>query len=129
MRKTRFKKILLIQPMHEKQKKAVRTSINFPWGLASLATCYRKAGFEVEILDGQALQLSKEEILAQIAPLDFDVAGISAFSTQYPAVKLIAEHIKKRRKVPVITGGGPGHLSGRDGLEDYQGRYLCHRRR
>ncbi|MBW2007604.1 MAG: B12-binding domain-containing radical SAM protein [Deltaproteobacteria bacterium] len=91
--------------MHEKQKKAVRTSINFPWGLASLATCYRKAGFEVEILDGQALQLSKEEILAQIAPLDFDVAGISAFSTQYPAVKLIAEHIKKRRKVPVITGG------------------------
>jgi radical SAM superfamily enzyme YgiQ (UPF0313 family) len=33
------------------------------------------------------------------------VVGISAFSTQYPAVKLIAEHIKSERKSPFIVGG------------------------
>lgn len=103
--KRRFKKILLIQPMHEKIKKKVRTSISFPWGLAYLATYYKQAGFDVEILDGQALQLTKEEILPKLSDYDFDAIGISAFSTQYPAVKLIAKHIKNNDGIPVIVGG------------------------
>jgi len=106
--KMKFKKILLIQPMHEKRekkKKAMRTSINFPWGLATLARYYQKAGYEVEILDGQALQLSKEELLPKIGDLDFDIVGITSFSTQYPSVKLIAEYVHKTHKVPVIVGG------------------------
>jgi radical SAM superfamily enzyme YgiQ (UPF0313 family) len=107
----KFKKILLIQPMHEKRekkkkkKKAMRTSINFPWGLATLARYYQNAGYEVEILDGQALQLSKEELLPEIDDLDFDIAGITSFSTQYPSVKLIANYIHKICRVPVIVGG------------------------
>lgn len=105
----KFQKILLIQPMHEKQKKSNRTSINFPWGLALLATCYRKAGYTVEILDGQARQLEKEELLPEIDCLDFDIVGISAFSTQYPAVRLFAEYIKKNRRVPVLVGGPLAH--------------------
>ena len=105
----KFKKILLIQPMHEKKekkkRKAIRTSINFPWGLATLATYYQRAGYVVEILDGQALQLSKEALLPQIDALDFDIAGITSFSTQYPAVKLIADYIHKTRRLPLIVGG------------------------
>ncbi len=101
----KFKKILLIQPMHEKEKRVVRTSINFPWGLGTLARSYQKAGYNVEILDGQALQLPKEELLPEIDKYDFDIVGISAFSTQYPTVKLIAQYINKQRYVPVITGG------------------------
>jgi anaerobic magnesium-protoporphyrin IX monomethyl ester cyclase len=103
----KFQKILLIQPMHEKKKKKKRkrTSISFPWGLASLAGSYQKNGYDVEILDGQAMQLSKEELLPEIDKCNFDIVGITSFSTQYPAVKLFAETIKKKFNVPVIVGG------------------------
>jgi radical SAM superfamily enzyme YgiQ (UPF0313 family) len=103
----KFKKILLIQLMHEKRKKKKRkrTSISFPWGLASLAGSYQKAGYDVDILDGQAMQLSKEQLLPEIDKFSFDIVGITSFSTQYPAVKLFAETIKKKYLVPVIVGG------------------------
>ena len=101
----KFKRILLIQPMHEKQKKKVRTSISFPWGLAALAGSYRQAGYDVEILDGQALQFNKGELLLEINKFNFDIVGITAFSTQYPTVKLLAEQIKDTFRVPVIVGG------------------------
>lgn len=103
----KFKNILLIQPMHEKKKKkkTARTSISFPWGLAALAGSYQEAGYDVKILDGQAMQLSKEELSPKIDKFDFDIVGITSFSTQYPAVKLFAEYIKKNHNVPVIVGG------------------------
>jgi anaerobic magnesium-protoporphyrin IX monomethyl ester cyclase len=103
----KFKNILLIQPMHEKKKKkkTARTSISFPWGLAALAGSYKEAGYNVKILDGQAMQLSKEELSPEIDKFDFDIVGITSFSTQYPAVKLFAEYIKKYRNLPVIVGG------------------------
>jgi radical SAM superfamily enzyme YgiQ (UPF0313 family) len=102
-----YKNILLIQPMHEKKKKKKkeRTSISFPWGLATLASFYQEAGYDVRILDGQALQLSKEELLPEIDKFDFDIVGITSFSTQYPAVKLFTKYIKKNCDVPVIVGG------------------------
>ena len=102
-----FKKILLIQPMHEKKKKKKkeRTSISFPWGLATLASFYQEAGYAVKILDGQAMQLTKEALLPEIDKFDFDIVGITSFSTQYPSVKLFAKYIKKNRNVPVIVGG------------------------
>jgi radical SAM superfamily enzyme YgiQ (UPF0313 family) len=102
----KFRKILLIQPMHEKKKKkAARTSISFPWGLAALAGSYQEAGYDVEILDGQALQYSKEELLPEIDKFDFDIVGITSFSTQYLSVKLFSKYIKKNHNVPVIVGG------------------------
>ena len=106
-RSMNFKKILLIQPMHEKnkKKKKERTSISFPWGLATLASFYQEAGYNVKILDGQAMQLSKEELLPEIDKFDFDIVGITSFSTQYPSVKLFAKYIKNNRNVPVIVGG------------------------
>ena len=93
--------------MHEKKKKKKkgRTSISFPWGLATLASFYQGAGYYVKILDGQAMQLTKEELLPEIDKFDFDIIGITSFSTQYPSVKLIAKYIKKNRNVPVIVGG------------------------
>jgi radical SAM superfamily enzyme YgiQ (UPF0313 family) len=93
--------------MHEKKKKkkTARTSISFPWGLAALAGSYQEAGYDVKILDGQAMQLSKEELSPKIDKFDFDIVGITSFSTQYPAVKLFAEYIKKNHNVPVIVGG------------------------
>lgn len=91
--------------MHEKQKRKKKTSISFPWGLATLASFYQEAGYDVKILDGQAMQLTKEELLAEIDQFDFDVVGIIAFSTQYPSVKLFSKYLKKNQNVPVIVGG------------------------
>ena len=102
-----FRKILLIQPMHEKKKKKKkeRTSISFPWGLATLAGFYQEAGYDVKVLDGQAMQQTKEALLPEIDKFDFDIVGITSFSTQYPSVKLFAKYIKRNRNVPVIVGG------------------------
>jgi hypothetical protein len=71
----KFKKILLVQPMHEEKKTKDwdRTSISFPWGLGTLSRFYQKAEYDVEILDGQALKLSKEELLTEFDKLDFDI--------------------------------------------------------
>jgi len=105
MAKTTFKSILLIQPMHEKKDLSVRTSFNFPWGLSVLSSFYQKAGFHVRILDGQAMQKPKEQLVTIIDQFDFDIAGISSFSTQFPAVRLLSRHIKTNHCVPVIVGG------------------------
>ena len=93
-----------MQPMHEKKKKKKKTSISFPWGLAALASFYQEAGYDVKILDGQAMQLTKEELLPEIDKFDFDLVGITSFSTHYPSVKLLAKYIKQNRNVPVIVG-------------------------
>jgi radical SAM superfamily enzyme YgiQ (UPF0313 family) len=98
-------KFLLVQPMHEKNEKKERTSINFPWGLAYLAAYLKRDGIHVEILDGQALQLPKEELIQKIKINDFDIIGISAFSTQFNAVKYLSECIKSIADVTIIVGG------------------------
>ena len=51
------------------------------------------------------LQLDKHELLDKFQEYDFDLVGISAFSTQHPAVKLLARYIKKHYQVPIILGG------------------------
>ncbi|MBF0285089.1 MAG: B12-binding domain-containing radical SAM protein [Magnetococcales bacterium] len=98
--------VLLIQPMHEKKEhKKERTSINFPWGLAYVADALQRAGHRVQILDGQALQLEKQELAPLIERYDADIIGITAFSTQFNAVRFLSEKIKAARNVPIIIGG------------------------
>lgn len=102
------KSILLIQPMHEKMAfnhKKVRTSIHFPWGLAYLAETIKRSGHPVSILDGQALQLEKEELALKIDQFDADIIGISAFSTQFNAVRYLSRYVKEKDNRPVIVGG------------------------
>ncbi|MBI5526040.1 MAG: B12-binding domain-containing radical SAM protein [Deltaproteobacteria bacterium] len=102
----RLKNVLLIHPMHEKLGDSrERISMQFPWGIGYLTKYYQTAGYNVRVLDGQCMQLTKDEILPWIDKHDFDIAGISAFSSQFNSVKLIAEHIKKTHRTPVIVGG------------------------
>jgi anaerobic magnesium-protoporphyrin IX monomethyl ester cyclase len=91
--------------MHEKSLKAERTSFNFPWGIAYVAKYLQNAGYCVQFLDGQALQLPKEELTGYIDKYASDWIGITAFSTQYNAVRYLARYIKSRRNVPVVVGG------------------------
>lgn len=101
----KFNNILLIQPMHEKAEKKERTSFNFPWGIAWLAKYIKDAGFNVLFLDGQVLQLPKEELAPLIDSYDVNIIGISAFSTQFNAVRYLSDYIKSKRNVPIIVGG------------------------
>lgn len=104
----KFKNVLLIQPMHEKIDKKERTSFNFPWGIAYIAAYLKIAGHNVQFLDGQVLQLPKEELAPNINSHEFDVIGISAFSTQYNAVRHLSNYIKTKTDVPIIVGGPLG---------------------
>lgn len=91
--------------MHEKAEKKERTSFNFPWGIAYLSTFIKNAGYKVTFLDGQALQLPKEELAPRINAYNADLIGISAFSTQYNAVRYLSEHIKTLTDIPIVIGG------------------------
>lgn len=91
--------------MHEKKEKGERSSFNFPWGFASIGTLLRKQGYHVHILDGQALQLEKKELAPLIEKYTPDVVGITAFSTQYNAVRHLSKYVKDRIKIPVVVGG------------------------
>lgn len=99
------RRVLLIQPMHEKLDRSARQSINFPWGLAYVATALRRAGFAVKVLDGQRLQMPKEELAEQVDASAYDIYGLTGFSTQYPALKLLAHTIRARTDAPILAGG------------------------
>jgi anaerobic magnesium-protoporphyrin IX monomethyl ester cyclase len=98
---------LFVQPMHEKKIRTKRTSIDFPWGLGFMAGLMAREGHDVKILDGQALQLEKQELAPLLDDYDVDIVGISAFSTQFPAVRYLAEHVKRTRPGTAVIVGGP----------------------
>lgn len=102
------KKILLIQPLHEKAhlKRGERGSFNFPYGIGSIAAVLENNGFEVKVLDVQAEQIEKEEVAERIKNTDFDILGISAFSTQYNRVRELADFVKTNLKEKIIVVGG-----------------------
>ena len=103
----KHRRILFVQPMHEKKVKNERTSIDFPWGLGFMAELLKDQGHHVEIVDGQALQLEKQDLAPFLDRYDTDIIGISAFSTQFNAVLYLAEHLRKTRKDTPIVVGGP----------------------
>jgi anaerobic magnesium-protoporphyrin IX monomethyl ester cyclase len=101
----KFSRVLLIQPMHEKSLKTERTSFNFPWGIACISKYLQDAGYHVQFLDGQALQLPKEDLISNFDKYLPDVIGITAFSTQYNAVRYLANYVKSTIGIPVVVGG------------------------
>src|SRR3989338_5370387 len=78
--------------------------IIFPIGFGYIATAVKKAGFNFEILDLDALRLSDEEIEGYIKKTNFDVAAFGCMVTGYKYVKKLAEIIKKHKEVPIIVG-------------------------
>ncbi|MBU1036482.1 B12-binding domain-containing radical SAM protein [Patescibacteria group bacterium] len=103
------KKILFLQPLHEKLSYyGIRRRFIFPYGLAYLSTILLDNDYEVEIFDAHAEQLSKEKVMEKLKGKEFDILGISAFSTQYNAVKIISKFVKEELGKKVIIGGPLG---------------------
>lgn len=102
-----IKKVLLIHPRHERIAVKKRRDISFPWGLAYVAGALAQSGRMVEILDAQARQLSKAEVMEEIKKKSFDLVGLSAFSNQFNSARIFSEFIKENFSAPVVVGG-PG---------------------
>lgn len=98
-------KILLINPpIREWSKPNV-----FPLGLGYIAAVLVKNGYKVEVLDINAFRLSKEEVVAKIKTMDFDVVGIGGIITTYKYIKWLAATLKKYHSdKKLIIGGSVG---------------------
>jgi len=75
-----------------------------PIGLASIAAVLEKEGYNVEIIDANALQLSDSDIVRETG--DADVVGITAMTPYInSAVRIIKELKKEKSGSAVILGG------------------------
>jgi len=102
--------VLLIAPPHYYGSKT-RVPTYLPLGLAYAAARVRQEGHRVAVLDAWAHQLTRREVRERLQGMSWDVAGITALSTQYPYVKWLATELKRLRRAPVILGGALASFS------------------
>ena len=78
-----------------------------PYGLATIASTLKQAGFEVDIYDINAHRPSRDEILKTLRKLQWDLVGISGLITTYRFQKWLIPHLKAiNPEAPVVSGGG-----------------------
>lgn len=97
--------LVLIQPplpANERHKRVL------PLGLAYLAACARERipGLRVRIVDGQALGLTQDEIVARVLDARPSVAGITYWTCQAPAAHALSRALRARDpRIAVVHGG------------------------
>jgi len=78
-----------------------------PYGLATVASTLRQAGFDVEIYDINALRPGWDEIVSHLKTKEWDVAGVSGLITTYAFQTWLMGVLKNiNPHAPVISGGG-----------------------
>jgi len=75
-----------------------------PLGLASIAAVLEREGYQVEILDANALQLSESEIAKEIG--NVDIIGITAMTPFINSAIKVAKEIKKGKSDSTVIVGG-----------------------
>jgi len=76
-----------------------------PLGLASLAAVLEKDGYQIEILDANALQLSEHDVVKRVDSAD--IIGITAMTPIINSAIQIAKGIKQNNPDSTIILGGP----------------------
>jgi len=76
-----------------------------PLNLAYLGAIAEKEGHEVKIIDGEAEEMSLENIIKETEDFKSDIVGITATTPFYHLAVNLATELKKRRKVPIAIGG------------------------
>lgn len=95
-----------------------RGFVNPPLSLCYLASALLKAGHSVEIIDGEAENLSTAEVLYRCCDFDPQLIGLTATSVDFDLSRQLAEHLKKEfPMVPVILGGTHLNIFGAQVLE------------
>ncbi|MEW5758309.1 MAG: radical SAM protein [Candidatus Omnitrophota bacterium] len=93
--------------------------VHYPLNVAILAKYIEKYGNEVEIIDGQAEQLSNSEITNMILKKGFDLVGYSVTSPLYNSVLEIASNIKRDKpNIKQIIGGAHINVLQKDAYND-----------
>ncbi|MFC2171017.1 B12-binding domain-containing radical SAM protein [Acidobacteriota bacterium] len=92
-----------------------------PLGLAILGAFIRKKGYEVKILDCEALMLSHDSTVNEIIDFGPDVVGLTAVTMAIESAANLAWKIKEKADLPVVIGGV--HVSAMP--EDTMRRYKC----
>ncbi len=103
-------RILLIHPPAKRIK---FHTANFPIALASISPFLRQAGWSVEVLDINLLNLNRKQVRARLREIlpKIDLVGISANMNAYSYIEWLAETIKDLRPDLPIMAGGPGPAS------------------
>src|SRR3989304_6444182 len=90
-----------------------------PMGIGYLAALLEKKGFEVDIIDCQALKLSYEKAEAMLGERHPDIVGVTCTTLTYnSALKIVKAAKRESPKSLTIIGGGPVAFCGRGGLEE-----------
>lgn len=107
-------KISLINPPVDfslslgKLKKIAATTKMLPLGLGYIAGVAKKHGFDIEIIDSYAEDLTIEETVSRVLNNNSQVVGISTVTPTVPSMLAIAKGIKDKSlgQPPLIVSGG-----------------------
>ena len=70
---------------------------NIPYGLATIANTLLNRGFEVEILDINALRPTREALVDDLRRKHWDIVGVSGLITTYAFQKWLIAELKRLR--------------------------------
>ena len=95
-----------------------------PQGLCSIATIARRNGYDVTILDAQALKLSVDETIRRILELQPDIVGFTLYTTFIPVVSHISTKLKELYKeigknIIILVGGSHATITREKVLEEH----------
>src|SRR3989344_7146290 len=77
-----------------------------PLGIAYLASILRNRGFEVDLLDANALEYGLNDIISHLKNFNPDIVGLSVTTGTLDEIKLLASSIKEFNKNIIIIVGG-----------------------
>ncbi len=102
-----MEKILLINPPYnlEVYKENKNFSVHPPVGLAYLAGFIKKYGYDVEIIDANALNISKDELINLIINHSSRIVGFTSVTATINLVCQICDKVKEKSDKVLIIGG------------------------
>jgi len=102
-----MEKVLLVNPPYnlEVYKENKNFSVHPPVGLAYLAGFLQKYGYEVEIIDANALSISKEKLINKIVDHSARFIGFTSVTATVKLVSNICDKIKEKADKVLILGG------------------------
>ncbi|MBN2137993.1 MAG: cobalamin-dependent protein [Sedimentisphaerales bacterium] len=109
-----MKKVLLLNPpLDEKERSgalAAATGRSIPYGLMSLASVIRQAGYDVAFLDSANFGYGTKETVERISTINPDYVGITTVTLSIDRTAKVADLLKDRNPgLKIIVGGA--HLS------------------
>ncbi len=102
--------VLINPPLSSEERYGIKTKIGGqtpPNGLCSLAAVARENNYNVEIIDGAALDLTNEQVVEKVLKINPKYVGLTAVTISFFRSLDIAKKIKEKNKEIKILFGGP----------------------